>query len=257
MILVLSGTKDGREIVYKLRDKDFDLIVTTATEYGKSLYNNNSENSCLKIISNRLDYNGMVSLINENSISLVIDATHPYADKVSQNISKACSAIGIKYIRYQRKESSLDKFNDIIQWVDSYEDAAEKLNEAEGNILLTTGSKTLDIFTSKISPKRLYPRVLPTSSILKKCEDLGFKASNIIAIQGPFTMEMNVELLKKYDIDMLVTKDSGKIGGTIEKLKSAKKLNIPVIIISRPKVIEGLVFDNIDRLLDKVCEING
>lgn len=257
MILVLSGTKDGREIVYKLRDKGFNLIVTTATEYGKSLYDSSSMNSSLKIISDRLDYNGMVDLINENSISLVVDATHPYADKVSQNISKVCSDIGTKYIRYQRKKSNLDEFSDIIQWVDSYEDAAEKTNNAEGNILLTTGSKTLDIFTSKISPERLYPRVLPSSSILKKCEELGFKASNIIAIQGPFTREMNVELLKKYDIDMLVTKDSGKIGGTIEKLEAAKKLNIPVIIISRPKVIEGLVFDSIDRLLDKVCEING
>lgn len=254
MILVLSGTKDGREIVYKLRDRDFDLIVTTATEYGKSLYN---EDKGLKVISQRLDYNEMVKVIKENSISLVIDATHPYADKVSHNISRACNDTEIPCIRYQRKKSSIDELNYRVQWVSGYADAAMKLYKTKGNILLTTGSKTLNVFTSKISPERLYSRILPTSSILKKCEDLGFKPSNLIAMQGPFTKEMNIELIKKYNIDILVTKDSGKVGGTIEKIEAAKEMNIPVMIILRPEITGEVVFDDIDKLVDKVCEIDG
>ncbi|SHJ84163.1 cobalt-precorrin-6A reductase [Paramaledivibacter caminithermalis] len=254
MILVLSGTKDGRDIVYKLRDKGFNILVTTATNYGKSLY---KQEEGLRIISNRLDYDGMVKLIKENSIKLAIDATHPYADKVSDNISKACKEIDISYIRYQRRESSLSKYDYMIKWAKDYEEAAEMLARLEGNILLTTGSKTLDIFTSKLSPKRLYPRVLPTSDVLEKCEDLGFKPSNIIAMQGPFTKEMNKELIRKYDIRILVTKDSGKIGGTDEKLAAAEQMGIPVIIISRPEEKQGLIFNDVDKLINKVSEIYG
>lgn len=254
MILVLSGTKDGREIAYKLREKGFNLVVTTATDYGKSLYN---DVKGLRVIGERLDYNGMINLIKKNSIKLVVDATHPYADKVSQNITKACKDIDIPYIRYQRKESSFSEYNNMIKWAVDYKDAAEILANSKGNVLLTTGSKTLEIFVDKVSPNRLYPRLLPTSDVLKKCENLGFKPSNIIAMQGPFTKEMNIQLLKKYSIEILVTKDSGKVGGTIQKLEAAKEIGIHVVIISRPKENQESVFEDIHKLLDEVSEIYG
>ncbi|WP_432665692.1 precorrin-6A reductase [Wukongibacter baidiensis] len=254
MILVLSGTKDGREIVYGLLDKGYDLIVTTATGYGKSLY---EEKNGLRVVSERLDYDGMIKLINDNSVKLAIDATHPYADKVSDNIHKACNDLKIEYIRYQRQESILDNYADIIEWAVDYNEAAEKLIEASGNVLLTTGSKTLEVFSSKLSVERLYARLLPTSSILKKCEDIGLEPSNIIAMQGPFSKEMNIEIIKKYNIDILVTKDSGKVGGTIEKFEAAKEMGIPVIVISRPELNESTVLNNIDELTLKVSELYG
>lgn len=254
MILILSGTKDGREIAYRLRDKGYNLLVSTATDYGKSLYN---EENGLSVISNRLDYEAMIKLIKESSIKLVIDATHPYADKVSKNINKACNYTNIPYIRYQRKKSSFDEYSHMIKWATDYEDAAKILASYKGNVLLTTGSKTLDIFAGEISPKRLYARLLPTSEVLKKCEALGFKPSNIIAMQGPFTKEMNIEIIKKYSIGVLVTKDSGKVGGTIQKLEAAKQAGIRVIIISRPEEKQEVAFDDIHRLLDKVSEIYG
>ena len=76
-------------------------------------------------------------------------------------------------------------------------------------------------------------------------------------MQGPFSKEMNIEIIKKYDIDMLVTKDSGKVGGTIEKLEAAKEMGIPVIIISRPQNKEESFFESAQELIDKVSEING
>jgi len=254
MILVLSGTKDGREIVYRLRDRGFKLIVTTATDYGKSLY---EEENGLSVVSKRLDYFGMVKLIKDNSIKLAIDATHPYADKVSNNILEACNHLNIKYIRYQRKESRAEKYLDIIEWVKDYEEAAERLIRTEGNILLTTGSKTLEIFSNRVKLERLYPRVLPTSDVIKKCEEIGFKPSNVIAMQGPFSKEMNMEIIKKYNIKILVTKDSGRVGGTAEKLEAAKQMEVSVIMISRPQVNQEVYFEDIDELVDKVSEIYG
>lgn len=251
MILVLSGTQDGREIVYRLRNKGLNLIVTTATDYGKSLY---EEENGLRVIGKRLDYRDMLSLIKENSVNLVVDATHPYAEGVRENITKACRDLNTRYIRYQREESGLDKYLDMIEWAEDYDEASKRLIEIKGKILLTTGSKTLHIFANKISLGRLYPRILPTSDVLKRCEALGFKPSNIIAMQGPFSKEMNMEIIKKYSIDILVTKESGRVGGTIQKLEAAKEMGIPVIIISRPRVKQGIIFNNIDEL---VGEING
>lgn len=196
-------------------------------------------------------------MINDNSVKLVIDATHPYADRVSDTIHKACRDLKLEYIRYQREESILDNYLEITEWTGDYNEAAEKLIEANGNVLLTTGSKTLEIFTNKISLEKLYARILPTSNILKKCEDIGLKPSNIIAMQGPFSKEMNIEIIKKYNIGILVTKDSGEVGGTVEKLEAAKEMGIPVIVISRPELRQSTILDNIDELIQKVSELYG
>lgn len=252
MILVLSGTKDGREIIKKLHIKKYPIIVTTATDYGKSLIDIKEG---LKVYNKRLDYEEMIKFIKNKSIKLVIDATHPYAEEVSKNIVKACrDSGGIPYFRFQRKESDFKRYLDIIEWADNYKSAAKRIASREGNILLTIGSKKLELFTKYIDVKRLFPRVLPLSSILKKCEDLGFRPSNIIAMQGPFSKKMNIQIIKKYNIDIVVTKDSGDIGGAVEKLEAVKECGIEVVVIKRPDIYEGKVYDNINYLLDKVSE---
>lgn len=252
MIWILSGTKDGRHLISELADQNYPLIVTTATEYGKSLLQDKPR---LKVISKRLNNNEMIEFIKENSIDIVIDATHPYAKEVSENIYNACMEMEIQCIRFQRDTTNLDNYKDALRWADSYEDAADILRKEKGRILLTTGSKTLEIFAKKINPARLVPRILPLSNVINKCEKLGIKPSNIIAMQGPFSKEMNVEIMKKYNIDIMVTKDSGKIGGTDEKLEAAMLLNIPSIIISRPRLINNIICNNLDKLLDKVREL--
>ncbi|WIF94953.1 cobalt-precorrin-6A reductase [Caminicella sporogenes] len=254
MILLLSGTKDGREIAYALHKKDYPLIVTTTTEYGKYLI---EEKENINVHSEKLDYEKMIKLIEQKGVKLVIDATHPYAEKVSENIIKACKYKKIPCFRFQREETRSLKFQNIIYRAKDYEEAAKSLANKKGNILLTVGSKTLDIFVRYTDVKRLFARVLPVSSILEKCEKLGFKPSNIIAMQGPFSKEMNIEMIKKYHIDIMVTKDSGKVGGTIEKFEAAYECGIDVVLIERPDIYGELVYDDISELIKRVCKIYG
>lgn len=88
MILVLSGTEEGKEIVRRLHDEGLSLITTVATEYGKKIFEQMGlETVCLQ---GRLDANGFSSLIREKGIDTVVDATHPYAIEVSQNAMDAC-----------------------------------------------------------------------------------------------------------------------------------------------------------------------
>ncbi|MDK2919070.1 MAG: precorrin-6A/cobalt-precorrin-6A reductase [Candidatus Petromonas sp.] len=254
MILVLSGTKDGRDLVYKLYERNYPLVVTTATDYGKSLFDESME---LKVFSRRLSCDEMIEFMKDNKIKLAIDGTHPYAEEASKNISKACKTMKIPCIRYQRKKSSFKKYGDIIKWAEDYYKAAEILSKQDGKVLLTTGSKTLEVFTQKIPTQRLVVRVLPLGSIIEKCEKLGFKPSNIIAMQGPFSKGMNMEIIKKYGIDILVTKDSGKIGGTEEKLEAAMNCGISVLMIARPTQYTENVCSTIEEVINKVSEIYG
>ncbi len=254
MILVLSGTKDGRELVKRLHSKKYQLLITTATDYGKDLINRIKG---ISVISKRLDYQEMVDLINNKGIKLVIDATHPYAEEVSKNSYRACKELNIPYIRYQRQDTDFEKYLTQVQFTANYEEAAKLARDIGGNVLLTTGSKTLDIFAKEISAENIYPRVLPMSTIIKKCELINIKPSNIIAIQGPFSVQMNVEIIKKYNINILITKDSGKIGGTLEKLEAAKLCGINTIIISRPDTDGEYIFKTPEEIIDKVSEIYG
>ena len=88
MILVLSGTEEGKEIVRRLHGEGLNLLTTVATEYGKKMFEQvGLEAICLQ---GRLDTNGFSRLIKERLIDTVVDATHPYAIEVSQNAMDAC-----------------------------------------------------------------------------------------------------------------------------------------------------------------------
>jgi len=254
MILVLSGTHDGREVVENLLNEGYKIIMTTATDLGASLMKAHDR---LEVIVGRLNESQMMNLILEKKIFLIIDATHPYAVEVSNNAMSACENTDIYYLRFQRRPGNIEHyFNNIIR-AEGYEDAAMKLKQMDGNILLTTGSKSLEIFAGIIEANRLFPRVLPTSDSLRKCEKLGFSNSNIIAMQGPFSQEMNEEIIKRYSIKILVTKESGDGGGIHCKLKAAQKMNIPVLIIDRPEQKFTNIVDDTYELIWKVREVYG
>ncbi|SHJ04746.1 precorrin-6A/cobalt-precorrin-6A reductase [Geosporobacter subterraneus DSM 17957] len=252
MIMILGGTKDAREIVVQISEKKYPLLVTTATEYGGSLLE--AYEGC-DVLTKRMSAQDMETIIIEKQIQLVVDATHPYAVDVSQNAMIACQNRKIPYLRYQRNESAYDAYEDILITVEHMEAAADYLAAVEGNVLLTTGSKSLEVFTSRIPVQRLYPRVLPTAEVLKKCETLGIKPGNIVAMQGPFSKNMNMEIIKMFNISILVTKDSGDLGGTLDKLAAASACECEVVMVRRPRVNYHNLFENKEDLVCKVSEI--
>ena len=169
--------------------------------------------------------------------ALVIDATHPYASEVTANIKAACAESGAEYLRLLRPRTPAEG----VKTVQDTAEAVEWLKGHEGKVLLTTGSKELDAYTAIPNyAERLYPRVLPTATVLQKCEALGFPGSHILAMQGPFSHEMNVALLYQTDAQILVTKDTGASGGFAEKLSAACETGATVLVIARPTEEEGM-----------------
>ena len=213
--IVFAGTTEGYELCRFLAEHQVQVLGCVATEYGtKSL----SENSFLHVQAKRLSEEEMEALFEREKPELVLDATHPYAAEVTENIRRACEKTGIFYIRVLREESGHQK----AVYVESAEAAAEFLKTTEGNVLLTTGSKELKLFTSVPNfQKRLFARVLSLPSVIDTCRELGFEGKNLIAMQGPFSEEMNAAMLKQYECRYLVTKDSGKAGGFLEKMQAA------------------------------------
>ena len=161
---------------------------------------------------------------------LCVDATHPYAAHITSSVREACEAAGIPYRRLLRSESTVE--GAVI--FDTVEEAAAYLQERDGNILLTTGAKELPAFAS-LDPARLYPRVLASHAALDACEAIGVPRKNIIAMQGPFSQELNEAILRQFEIRYLVTKDGGAPGGFPEKAAAAKTTGAELILLRRPE----------------------
>ena len=233
-VIVFAGTTEGYEISRFLSENQLLVLACVATEYGsKSL----QENSCLHVQAGRLDEQQMRDLFFREKPELVLDATHPYAAEVTQNIRKACEETGVSYTRILRTGS--EQQNAV--YVRDAKEAAEYLEGTEGNVLLTTGSKELAVFTSVSDyNKRLFARVLSLPSVIESCQALGFEGRNLIAMQGPFSKELNQAMLEQYQCKYLVTKDSGKAGGFLEKIQAAEALGVTAVIIGRPLAEEGL-----------------
>ena len=249
MILVLSGTVDGKEIVQRLYDQGCDVITSVATEYGKSIYERvNLGKICLQ---GRLDTNDFVHLIDEKGIDILIDATHPYATDVSINAIKACDEKGIKYIRYQRCETILPESH-LIHGVYNISDAVSKCMEVGKRVMLTTGFNNIKDFIGLNRDGGLIVRILPLAEHVRKSVEMGIHASNIAAMQGPFSYELNKSLYDHFRVDTIVSKNSGKEGGVSEKVAAAIDNRINVVLIKRPAINYPAVCSSIDEIFAAV-----
>lgn len=225
-VVLFSGTTEGRELSRRLAELGLEVTVSVATPLGQE---EQGSAPGVTVRCGRLLPDEMAALLK--GAALCIDATHPYAVEVTKNIQAACEATGTPLRRLLRQESATEA-----TWVtvESTEQAAAFLQTTEGNILLTTGAKELPAFAS-LDPTRLYPRVLPTHAALDACETLGIPHKNILALQGPFTREMNKAMLTQYNVKWIVTKDGGKAGGFTDKADAAREKHVPLVLIRRPQ----------------------
>lgn len=131
-----------------------------------------------------------------------------------QNAIKAAETTDTGYIRYERKSLLEEIDYKGCRFADSIDEMCEMAKDGGyKRILIGTGSKNLAKYRENLPEIELFPRVLPTSEVIIECEKLGFNADNIIAMKGPFSKDMNVEMIKHYDIDLMLTKESGAAGG--------------------------------------------
>ena len=255
-VVIFSGTTEGRMLSSALARRKLQHVVCVASEYGKEMM----EDSPFALLHvGRMDADEMAGYLRgcfEGEDGTVVDATHPYATEVTENIKRAAGTLGLTYIRVVRGKSGMTG-KDASIYTD-IADCATALEETEGNILLTTGSKELHKYCETVSAetrRRTYVRVLPTVESLEMCMSEGIEGDHIIAMHGPFTRECNEAVLRQYAIRHLVTKDSGTAGGFEAKAEAARNVSVRLHVIKRPVEEEGVGVEEAERLLLSDCPL--
>ncbi len=239
-IVIFSGTTEGRELSAVLAARGAEVVVCVATEYGEE------EQRSVKGAAVR---KGPLTQEEKSRIlsdaALCVDATHPYARHVTASVREACGRAGVEYVRLLRgTDGQAGDYQ-----MDSAEEAAEWLREHEGRILLATGAKELKAY-ARLDPQRLFPRVLPSHEAISACEAVGIPHRNIIAMQGPFSRELNAAIIRQFQIRYVVSKDGGGPGGFPEKAAAARETGAELLVLRRPQE-EGLSFAETLELCDK------
>lgn len=264
-VLIYSGTTEGRMLAQQLAQAGIECDVHVATEYGQIVM---PQLDRVNVHVGRLDANEMYEAAR-NGYAAVVDATHPFATEVSANIRKSLETLDVPYIRLARKmdivtdtaqeneggnTGNRNSGNGHVRYFADYESCAAALESTDGNILLTTGSKELGIFCNdgKLC-ERLYVRVLPGQDNIALCEAAGMRGKQIIAMQGPFSTEMNTALINQFSIKYLVTKASGEHSGFAEKLEAARNCGIEAFVIGMQAEDKGLSYDEVLNRILRIC----
>ena len=247
-VIIFGGTTEGRRLAEFCGEHKIQTVVCVVSEYGEMLV---PESTSVRVIRRALEKDEMEALFVAEKPSLVLDATHPYARVVTENVTQVCQKMGIVWYRVLRKSELETKNADSIVTVDSVDQAVEWLKSHEGTVLVTTGSKELVKYTAIPDYKeRIFARILPDSQALLNSETLGFPRNHMIAMQGPFSLEMNIATMRMTGANYLVTKESGHAGGFLDKIHAAEVVGATALVIGRPLKETGISLEEACQYLE-------
>ena len=247
-VIIFGGTTEGRRLAEFCGEHKIQTVVCVVSEYGEMLV---PESPSVRVIRRALEKDEMEALFAAEKPSLVLDATHPYARVVTENVTQVCQKMGIVWYRVLRKSELETKNADSIVTVDSVDQAVEWLKIHEGTALVTTGSKELVKYTAIPDYKeRIFARILPDSQALLNSEALGFPRNHMIAMQGPFSLEMNIATMRMTGANYLVTKESGHAGGFLDKIHAAEAVGAIALVIGRPLKETGISLEEACQYLE-------
>lgn len=174
---------------------------------------------------------GLARWLREQHVDALIDATHPFADTISSNAAKAAAEVHVPLLAVRRPGWVAGPGDD---WrsVDSLDAAARVLPSLGERVFLTTGRMGLGAFAHLEGMWFLARSVdAPLPPVPPRME--------VLLARGPFTVEGERDLLRRHRVDVLVTKDSGA-EATAAKLVAAREAGIPVVVVRRPPLPEGV-----------------
>ena len=239
MILLLSGTSEGRLLSARLGAEGLPFVASVTTPEARHLFAELDPPP--EVLVKQLSGEAMATFLRERHVRVILDATHPFAQRISEKAIQVAAQEHIPYVRYERPTTS--PALPLPEWeggemitVPDMGMAAQVCLQRGSRVFLTTGTKTLPVFREVMACKWVMARVLPTIASLSQALEAGLPPAQILALRGPFSQELECALLRQYRIDLLVTKDSGAAGGVDVKLAAAAALQVPAVVVSRPQV---------------------
>ncbi|MDY7546177.1 precorrin-3B C(17)-methyltransferase [Glaciimonas sp. CA11.2] len=237
---VFSGTSDGNALASLLAADGKPVVVSAATEYGGEV----ALQDCPGLIvwAGRQGVEARRQALVNSRARVLVDATHPYANLISEQLMRLSQELGIPYLRYERPGGLTDALATAVARPEkaivcaTMEEAAERAMAIGKRIFLATGSKDLGSFLQAPDAQNTqwFARVTPEPENIQRAIDLGMPRSHICAMQGPFSQDFNQALWRDWRIDCVVTKDSGEAGGYQAKVDAAAALGIPLLVVQRP-----------------------
>jgi cobalt-factor III methyltransferase len=248
-VWVFSGTSDGNALVRALADRQGPIVVSTASEYGGEV----AREDCpgVTVWAGRQGVETRRRALLGSHARAIVDATHPFAQQMSEQLIGLSRELDIPYLRYERP-SALDLSTTLP--CDSVAEAAERAIATGRRIFLTTGSKDLATFLSAADADRCewFVRITPEPALIRRAIGLGIPRDHILAMQGPFSEAFNTALWRDQRIDCVVTKDSGEAGGFSAKARAAVALDIPLLVIRRPQMAYPRLATTFDEVREQL-----
>ncbi|MFE7566997.1 cobalt-precorrin-6A reductase [Streptomyces sp. NPDC057539] len=175
---------------------------------------------------------GLARWLREHRVDALIDATHPFADTISRNAAHAAALTHVPLLSL-RRPSWVPVAGDDWHAVGSLARAAEKLSALRcARVFLTTGRMGLGSFAHLDG---MWFLVRSVDAPEPPCP----ARTEVLLDRGPFTLDGEREILRRHRVDVVVTKDSGG-AATAPKLTAAREAGIPVVVVRRPPVPEGV-----------------
>lgn len=229
MILLLGGTSETAPIAEALLTAGYEVLVSTATTAPLAIPQQAQRRS------GRLDEEAMARLVEESAIKVIVDATHPYAVIAHETALRVSLRLNVACIRWVRPATA-PIHEPHVAYADGHEEAAHMAFESKQTVLLTTGSLHLEPYVHHAASSgcRLVVRVLPAPESMAACRKAGIKEEDVIAARGPFTIEENRTTIRKRQVGVLISKDSGAAGGLPEKIEACRLENCKVVLVRRP-----------------------
>ena len=191
---------------------------------------------------------GLAKYLQENAIDILIDATHPCAGQITVNGAIASQLVNIPHLMLVRPQWERVSGDDWIE-VETIEAAAIAIPELVRRVFITSGRQQLEPFLERL---RLYPDLYPEMWYLIRSidpPDLELPNSKLLLDRGPFNLEQERQLLREYQIEAIVSKNSGG-EATYAKVVAARELGIPIIMVQRPAMPEGEKVTSIAEAID-------
>jgi precorrin-6A/cobalt-precorrin-6A reductase len=225
-VLLLGGTTEARRLAGLLVAADIPVVTSLAGDVAELR---------LPVGETRIGgfggADGLAAYLRAHHPRAVIDATHPFAARISANAATACAATGVPLLRLSRPGWATRPDASAWHWVDSVADAHDVAAGLGRRVFLAIGRQSLPEFADW-TDRPVLARVvdLPEFEVPAGWE--------IVRARGPFSLDDELTLLRGHAIDVLVTKDSG--GPTDAKLDAAATLGVPVVIVRRPPEPAGV-----------------
>lgn len=239
-LLILGGTSEAAELAGAAAARFGDALLVTTSLAGRTERPVHLAGSVR--IGGFGGASGLYNYLTELRIGRVVDATHPFATRISTAARIACEQANIPRLILQRPPWRRDPLDRWIE-VDNSVAAAAIVRRAGHRVWLTVGKAEISAF-SAMPAVHFVVRVIDPPS-----QRLPLRSYEVIAGRGPFSVPEERRHIDHHAIDMLVSKASGG-AATEAKIVAARERGLPVVMIRRPPAEPGKAVDSVEAALE-------